>query len=338
MPVINIDGVIGWDATPEMIREGLKEADGKDVTVEINSPGGLISDGLAIFNQLRNYSGRVDTHIVGQAASMATYIAQAGVKRTAEKNAVFMIHNGWGLAIGDHREMFKYGNHLDSLTNIIAKQYSSSTGRDVEELRGLMDDETFYYGDEIQEAGFVDEVIGEDCDSSKDESLAVAKLSISACLNTISTPDMIKKDMSAIMNLGLVRVKKSDKNLKQEKKSMDLAELKKEHPDIYDEVVLVGNSQERERVNSIVAFRGKFPELHSVIDESVKEGHSLTEFNLNMMAAISASKELKEAKDEGADVPAGNEDETPEMKDGEMTHSDHLDEVSKIIAAMPGVN
>lgn len=351
MKIIVIDGVIGWDITTDEVRDQLKEANGEDVLVEISSPGGLISQGLTIFNLLKNYQGRVDTHIIGQAASMATYISQVGEKRTAEKNSVFMIHNGWGLAIGDHREMFKYGKHLDSLTNIIAKQYSTSTDREISELRTLMDDETFFYGDEIQEAGFVDEVTGDESeDSTKDEAFAMAQLSIDECIIKISTPEMIKKDMTAISKIMMVGEKQSKPGQpenKQEVIKMTLEELKEKHPELYAQVMALGFKDgeksgietERTRVKSLTEMRSKFKKDHSqkVIDQAITDGHDTAQVSINLMAADQAAEELEKANLDNPETPPNGDDDTPEMIDGNMTHQDHIDSTSDEIAKSLGI-
>lgn len=201
MKKIVIDGIIGLDVDGEDIRRQLAEASGEDITVEIASPGGFISDGLVIYNELNRYDGNVDTHLVGMVASMATYISMVGNRRTAENNAVFMIHNGSGVAIGDHRDMFKFGNHLDSLTNMIAKEYASKTGAELPDIREAMDNETFYYGDEIKQAGFVHEIIGDPAPEDRSEAVAFAELMVEDCQGKINSPEMIRKDMAALSTM-----------------------------------------------------------------------------------------------------------------------------------------
>ncbi len=81
MKVIELYGVIGsYGLEGPDIRKQLKEAGGQDVRVEINSPGGYVSDGIEIFNLFKNYSGNVHMHVMGYAMSMASYIPLAGDK------------------------------------------------------------------------------------------------------------------------------------------------------------------------------------------------------------------------------------------------------------------
>jgi len=267
MKKITIDGIIGFDSDNQSVRDQLKAAKGKDVLVEISSPGGFISEGLAIYNTLKNYKGRVNTHLSGSVASMATYIAMAGEKRTAENNAVFMIHNGRTIAIGDHNTMFKIGKHLDSLSNILAKEYSAKTGTSIEDIRSAMDEETFYYGEEILEAGFVHEMAGDADPEDKAEAIALAELMIDECQEKINNPESIKKDISALAvmieaSTGAKQKPQEDKN---QMKEITLEVLAKDAPDLLaeiqakaksegqEEAMAAGVTQERERVTAILA-------------------------------------------------------------------------------------
>ena len=99
--IVTISGVIGFDVTPNSVRNQLKNVK-EDIIVEIGSPGGFVFDGLEIFNILRDFKGgKVETRLMGLAASMAAVIALAGDKVTAHDNAVFMIHNALNLVIGN---------------------------------------------------------------------------------------------------------------------------------------------------------------------------------------------------------------------------------------------
>jgi len=353
MKTIIIEDVIGWDVTAQDIREQLKGVENEEIQVNIASPGGLISEGLNIYNLLRNHKGTVNTHLTGVVASMATYIAMVGEKRTAEENAVFMIHNGSAFAIGDHRQMFKVGNHLQALSNIIAKEYTAKTDMDIEDIQAAMDDETYFYGDEIQKAGFVHEMTGSDAgpdptDLNKDEMLAFAQLAVQECSDKINKPDIIKKDMAALATMLHVEPKQEkiikDK-IKMEEKVMDYKELQEKHPDIFnkimDEGVEEGITVERTRVKELTDLRAKFSQAHSqkVIDTGITEGEDLTKVSVNLMAAEQAAKELEKEKASSEKIKADPENKkVVQMKDGIMETDEHIDETSKEIAAMLGIS
>lgn len=357
MPIqIQIEDEISyWGVDIDFIRNELEKADGKDVVVNIASPGGLISEGLKIYNALKNYSGRVDTHLIGVVASMATYIALVGERRTAEKNAVFMIHNGRGVAIGDHIEMFKYGSHLSSLTNIIAKEYVDKTGMSLEDARAAMNRTTYYYGEEIKEAGFVHEMVGDEEPENRDEAIAFAELMYEESQARLNKPEAIKKDLTAL-SVMMEDFEKKPSNINpkpiikdSEEEIMNLTELKEKHPQIYAEAVEIGKGEgvkfggdeERSRVKMLTEMRAKFPKAHSqkVIDQAIAEGHDLNTLTLNLMAADQAASEVQDGVDDNATVPPNSDggSDTPEMKDGKMEHIDHIDTVSNQLASMPGI-
>ncbi len=352
--IIKIEGVIGWEVDAENIGEQLEAANGKDVVVEIASAGGSIPEGLLIYNKLKHYKGNVDTHLNGMVASMAAYIAMVGKHRTAENNAIFMIHNGSAFAIGDHKTMFKIGNHLNALTNIIAKEMAVKSDTDLAEIRTAMDETTFYYGDEIKESGFVHEMVGDDEPEDRAEAVAMAELMVEECQAKINTPELIKKDMTALATMMADTVSepktkpiKIDNNTnefkKKEDKSMTIEEIKTQFLEVYNQIMSIGSNdgkaQERTRVKMLVEMRAKFPKAHSqnVIDQAIIEGHELNQVSINLMSAEQVAAELEEGKKDGGIPPGNGGEETPEMKDGVMSHPDHIDAMAKTVAAMPGV-
>jgi len=261
MHTIVIDGVIGWDITGRKIRDELAKADGQDVRVEIASPGGFVFDGIEIFNLFKNYSGKVHMHIIGLAASMASYIPLAGDSISAEENAVFMIHNVWSLAIGDYRDMEKESKIIKGLTDILAKAYSAKTGKSVQDMQALMDAETYFFGKEIIDNGFVDELVSVDKKlDSKDEALAFARLQVEDCFSKLEKTgkkDDIQK-AAAFLTPKVFGKKQSDNNKtipaeagnknKEGSKAMNLDQLKSEHPDLYNSVMQAGIDKEKKRI------------------------------------------------------------------------------------------
>lgn len=209
---IFLNGVIGWDVYAQDIRDKLKEANGADIKMLISSPGGFISEGLAIANLMRSYSGRIEVEISGEAASMATYIAMFADKVSVYDNSVFMIHNALGGVMGDYREIGKYGNMLESFTKMLARAYVQKTNKCDKDIRKMMDDETYMFGAEIKELGFADEIISSG--DELDEDMKAEKFS-ETMLNVNNAKDIIKKigqkedfEQAAAM-LGTMPVNKS---------------------------------------------------------------------------------------------------------------------------------
>jgi len=180
MFIVNISGEIGWDITPEDVKKQLAVAKGKDIDVHLASPGGFVFDGIEIFNALRDYKKdypkcQMMLTIKGLAASMASYIAvnPAFDLVTAEDNAVLMIHNARGGAVGDYRDMNKASEIMEGITDLLGKAYANKTGKEQKEVRKLMDEESWYFGNEIMESGFVDEMVPSHEKTEKEEEASI---------------------------------------------------------------------------------------------------------------------------------------------------------------------
>lgn len=150
----------GYDVgiTAKWLKRELDALDGADVDVLVNSPGGSVFEAAAMFNLFDSYAGNVHMKIVGLAASSASFLVLSGDKVTMAKNALFMIHDPWGWAMGDAVEMRKYAELLDKVKDTILNTYEGKSSLEREELAKLMADETWFTADEAKKAGFVDDV------------------------------------------------------------------------------------------------------------------------------------------------------------------------------------
>jgi ATP-dependent protease ClpP protease subunit len=128
--------------------------------VHISSQGGVVGDGLAIFNALVQHPGDVTTFIDGYALSVASVIAQAGKRRVASPVSAVMIHDPWGFAEGNQADMQRMAAALGTNGDVIARAYADRAGGTVEQWRALMQAETWYDADEALAAGLVDVVSG----------------------------------------------------------------------------------------------------------------------------------------------------------------------------------
>lgn len=168
--VIYIYDVIGdswWeDATPasEFVKQ-LSNIKTPRIELHLNSPGGDIFDGVAIYNALKAHSATVTVIVDALAASAASFIAQAGDEVIMTKAATMMIHDGSAMAWGPASVMRDTADLLDKLSNTVAEIYSDRAGQTVEFWRNLMIEETWYNSHEAVEAGLADQ-IGEE---TKDE-------------------------------------------------------------------------------------------------------------------------------------------------------------------------
>lgn len=164
-PIISNDDawIYDWwemDATsPRMVIDELNKANGEDIIISINSPGGYVDEGSEIYTELKNYSGYVEIQIVGLAASAASVIAMAGDKVKISPTAQIMIHNSSMLNYGDNQSMEKATKMLKTTDKAIVNAYTIKTGKSEEELLSMMAEETWMGAQEALENNFVDEIM-----------------------------------------------------------------------------------------------------------------------------------------------------------------------------------
>jgi ATP-dependent Clp endopeptidase proteolytic subunit ClpP len=148
----------GDGITAKSFQKDLATIKAGQINLHINSPGGSVWDGLTIANLLKQHPANVTTYIDGLAASIASVIALAGNKVVMAENALFMIHNPYGMAMGDATEMRKMADTLDKVRDSIVLSYTGKTGKDEGEITALMDAESWLSSFEALELGFIDEI------------------------------------------------------------------------------------------------------------------------------------------------------------------------------------
>ena len=136
--------------TGETIKSQLKG----DVTVRIDSPGGDVFAGFAIYNQLVQHDGKVTVYVDGAAASAASIIAMAGDEVYLPETSVMMIHDPWTMAIGDSSDMKKTAELLDTIKDAIIPAYTAKTGLETEKISDMMSEETWLTGAQAAQMGF----------------------------------------------------------------------------------------------------------------------------------------------------------------------------------------
>ena len=151
------DAIGSFDVNAKQFVDELKEINADTINLRINSPGGSVIDGNAMFNALQRHPAKVITHIDGLAASMASVIAMAGDEVHMADNALLMIHNPWTFSMGDADELRADADLLDKMSASILSSYGRSQ-YEVDELKNLMDEETWFTAQEAFDAGFVDHI------------------------------------------------------------------------------------------------------------------------------------------------------------------------------------
>lgn len=151
-----------WGTSAEEFVQQLMTIATNKIHLHLNSPGGEVFDGVAIYNALKSHPAEVTVFVDALAASAASFIAQSGDKIVMTRNATMMIHDGIGICIGNAQDMRATGTILDKLSNNIADIYAQAAGGTVEEWRALMVEEMWYNASEAVEAGLADEVLDEE--------------------------------------------------------------------------------------------------------------------------------------------------------------------------------
>lgn len=134
------------------------DLNGKALTVRINSYGGEVAEGLAIYNLLKSYEGEVTTICDGFACSAASVVFMAGAKRIMPRSSLLMIHNAWTRASGDADDLRKAAEDLEKITQPSVEIYTSVSNLDADEIKAMMDAETWFDADEALGYGFATEI------------------------------------------------------------------------------------------------------------------------------------------------------------------------------------
>jgi ATP-dependent protease ClpP protease subunit len=130
------------------------------IDLHLNTPGGEVFDGMAIYNYLAQRGG-VTVYIDSLAASIGSVIAMAGDPVIIAKTGQMMIHDGFGMAIGNAADMRELADLLDKTSNNIAQVYADRTGKPAGEWRDLMRAETWFSAQETVDAGLADRIQGQ---------------------------------------------------------------------------------------------------------------------------------------------------------------------------------
>ena len=335
MKNFTIEGIIGLDVTAKFIRTFLEnESENDELEITMSSPGGLVHEGVDMFNLFRDYSeknNKVNFKVSSLAASISSYIILSGNEISIEPNSSVVIHNVWDLTIGDYREMQKNAIILEKLTNMIAREYSRRSKKTITEIRQLMDEETFFVGNEIIKNGFADKILHSDSKNMipKDELLVLNQGRIANCLNAIRKSGRAENDIQKAValignyNLSSNNIIEPKENIiipenKQEvNNNMTKAELKEKYPDLYNEIYNDGVVSANKELKSIKAFM-KFKDIApDVVLNAIAEGKTYDEeFQAEIQAsALKKTLQNDRIKDNPKDdlkTPENDATETPE--------------------------
>lgn len=189
--VIDIYDVIGDDwwtgggFTDRKMTAALAAAAGRDIVVNINSPGGDMFEGIAIYNQLAAYRGSVTVNVMALAASAASVIAMAGDRINMALGSFLMVHNSWGVVVGNQHDMHGAGDLFATFDSALADIYQARVSVDRDAIVALMDAETFLAPTEAIAQGFADGKIDDPQPAAKAsaaDGAAIARRRVEAAL------------------------------------------------------------------------------------------------------------------------------------------------------------
>ena len=146
---------------PRDVNNALTEANGEEVEVYINSPGGVIDAGSEIYTMLREYQGGIKIKIVGQACSAASIIAMAGHCEMSP-TALMMVHCVSTYAGGNHSDMEHMAEVLRTADDALANAYVAKTGMSKAEVLAMMEKETWLTAEQAKEKGLIDGIMFEE--------------------------------------------------------------------------------------------------------------------------------------------------------------------------------
>lgn len=211
--VISIFDVIGEDwwtgggFTAKRAAAALRSIGDRDVVVQVNSPGGDMFEGIAIYNLLRSHKGKVTVQVLGWAASAASIIAMAGDEIVMGLGSFMMVHNAWGMVVGNRHDLAEAATLFEGFDSAIVDIYQARTGADRKAIVKLMDAETFMGASDAVANKFADRVdeglkLETSAQNRADDEQIRAKRRIDAALAKDGLPRSERRKMLAELKGG----------------------------------------------------------------------------------------------------------------------------------------
>lgn len=198
--IYDVIGNSWWEetVTAKQFAKDLKElGNSRKLNVRINSPGGSVFDGTAIYNALAKHKGEVTVNIDGIALSMASVIAMAGDTVRMANNALMMVHNPQGAAYGEAKDLRAYADVMDKAKGNLVTAYTKKSGRDADTIAALMDAETWMTAEEALAEGLIDEI------TEAGESLAAHFDQGTLSASGVHVPKHVRKRLAALVPVSL---------------------------------------------------------------------------------------------------------------------------------------
>jgi ATP-dependent protease ClpP protease subunit len=264
----------GNGVTAKKFRDDLSAVgDVQDIVVRINSPGGEVFDGFAIYNALKQHPAKVVVHVDGLAASIASVIAMAGDEVVMGEGAMFMIHSPWTLAMGNADQLRDMADTLDKVEVGLVDAYVAKTGKSREDVEEWMNGETWFTRDEAIEAGLAD---ARDAAPSSDETPEqVAAWRASARSKRRASAEFHKIAASVFLKAPVQSERESnpaaDKPLTPGEKTMTEDEIRAAREAAAKQAREDALKAEKARQDGIRALFAKFPQHRDLCDQKIAD-------------------------------------------------------------------
>ena len=292
------DEIGDYGTSAKQFIDDLKSVGSKDITIRMNSVGGSVFDGLAIYNVLRSHQGYVKVKIEGLSASIASIIALAGDDIEMAENGFFMIHNPFGKSMGGADDMRKTADLLDKIKQELINIYANKTQLSEETISSMMDEETWLTSQEAKEMGIIDGIT---------EPIKIAASFDFSKFTNVDAKE-VNNRLQLITNIKKTKMTEELKSwfngVKEEIVNAVKGEVVAEAP--AKEEVSVVLSDNEEIVNKLTDLSNEKEELTSIISEK-ETCISELENKVSEMEAELAKLNATETKVEADNDPAINE-------------------------------
>lgn len=297
--MITIKGIIGWDIVGTNFANMISRLSG-DIDIEIDSPGGYVTDGISIFNALKRYDkGKVNIVVVGECSSMAAYIMLAGDTLKFEPNSIVVLHNPWSCGCGDYRAMLHEADILEKMTKLYAGEFVKRGIFDENTIRAYMDSEKWFIGaEDLSQLGEVIERDLPKLDEVEKEAKAAAARNnikawqtkmrkdfkenldgVAALISDLQFENIEANNKTVITQIAdnnggneIVEPVRTPQKDERENKIMDMQELQTKHPELFAQTVKTGQEQEKARVNALMQF---IDDDKDTVIKAINEGKSV---------------------------------------------------------------
>lgn len=193
---------VGEQSGVSIVRQ-LKELDADEIRVHINSYGGDVAEGLAIYNVLREHKAKITTICDGFACSAASVVFMAGDKRVMQPASLLMIHNAWTVAMGNAAELRKTADDIETITQASVEAYKKVATISEEEIKALMDAETWILPKDAVEYGFATEIDDEDEDDDEPKQSAFGVI-----MRKLTAPESVLEAQEIEVNIDVDKLAK----------------------------------------------------------------------------------------------------------------------------------